>query len=292
MERLNRQQRKRVYESLQESYIRSLNSTNSFSIWDLTHDEVNSKKLCSRLCSLLALSLGVSFNDSALFEISTDFLIHCRVTNDTNEGSDEAIEASYEMYGEIEAASQNFFYTLLKHTSWESYQIETFYDLEQLPDDLSHVLKDQIPHLLNYLQTESYYPSKDQFHVLLEHFASLGIEPCKYSIFDSCSILYLHNPVVSKAMRLCKEVPSLAALPEINEIQEYFQSNLFIRYFDEGFLHPETGEIAYMLGMCLSDIEEHSDFYYLSHEVALFLVLAEMAALDIIDRTSNNALKI
>ena len=288
MVRLDRNTRYQITSALKTSALRNLEKVESYGVWDLTFEETEDNKISSRLCLLLAIALDLSLDGCSPLEIPISFLTCC--CNNREDIDDFTIEESSDLYGEMQSLSGNFFYAILQQTSWNIKYLDDYSSLDLLSDEEALTLSSQLPYLLNYVSSVKDYPSKEEYEQLLQRFKALNITEIKYSEFEDCSILFLFNPVIKKAMELCRNNPSLATLPEKKEIQDYFHFKLMRRYFYYSFSTVETAEIAYIFGMCISDVEEYSDFYYLSWEAVVALVLAEMAALDIIDYAERTKL--
>lgn len=182
--------------------------------------------------------------------------------------------------------NDQFLHSALQDTDWNIHQFSTYiHDIEsEMNDEQVQKCKDSVNAVWG-LYNEDINNGKEYASPRLEKLGCCP-EPVYRDYFCPWCIILIENPNFSILNRELTSFPAYKQDPLYKELQYYFQWSLFGRYFpfvNGDFLN--SGYESYLTGYTISqDLIECCHFHNLNYEVVIFLMLAETAAKELIDK--------
>lgn len=295
MEKLNDKKRREIYLMLKKCETNLHTPYISRNPYEIEYQELAAMKFRLAYAAVIAHQMGYGswINDIELPDLTSSFTLFSDLEENIDV-SDECLEACWNLWGAFEITHSYYLQALCDHSGWKLRFIEpTYYDLERLTDKEIILCKSLIMNLTNYAENFEEYPAeigKKEFDALRCRFRKLGVDKESPSyVFDedyALSVLYLYNPFLDEVEQKCEEVRQWKGKPEYEEICTYMFNDypLINRYFGDLEQRSLSSFLIVLTGVNASDTEEYSSLFFLNPEVVIMMLLAEMAAKDLLEK--------
>lgn len=295
MEKLDSKKRKKFFSLLRKCESKLHTSRVCKNPYEIEYDELASMKFRLAYASIIAQQMGYEawITDIQLPNLSSPFTLFGEIAEDTDV-FDACLETCWDLWFTFESAHFFYLQTLCDSSSWVMLLIEpNYYDLESLTDREVILCKNLIMNLVDYAESIIAYPSENgggEFEALRRRFRRLGAdEESTGYLFDqaySLSVLCMYNPVLEEVEKICEKASRWKYEPEYKEICSYMLNGyrLINRFFEEYEHRSLSSYVTVLTGCDASGAEEYSSLFFLNPEVVIMMLLAEMAAKDLLEK--------
>ena len=293
MTRLSNKERQEIQTLLEQSEFH-LPLTCVRNPYELEYQDLLTMKLRLAIASVIAKTLGICFLDEPLefTYLLYGFLSYVDLAEHQSFMDEDAcLEKCYNLWECFENINGKFLQAVSRSSSWRLRYIHPELDeLEELSDMEVMLCKNLLMEMVAYMDAEKILEKKD-VHRLRSRFLKLGAEGAPhFPQAETCigSLLCMYNPVLQEVEAMCERDHRWKQEPEYEEICTYmFEGYPLIRRRFVSEMECGFSSYLNMLMYMVSDVEEHSSLFFLNPETAIKMLLAEIAAQDLLEKAAE-----
>lgn len=178
---------------------------------------------------------------------------------------------------------------LLAQTNWNIDYVIHITDYEKFPKEIIESMKDLIEvHWYCMEKANEIYFSDEMIEVESDYLQSLGLKPEDYyELYPTVNVVATNN-IVQQVIDICNKNQVYQEWDEFKEFSRYRNFILFDRYFPDlctaDISDNNWNYLNYYLGEIYMSDKEETGFYQLNYEAVVYMILADMAAEQFMNR--------